>query len=153
MKYKAILVALLITTCTAWLQPITGEADSLEFKKDRVIYSGNVRLTRGKAVLKADRVIILLDKEGNPYRIIAEGGVFYQEGNRRASSRSAEYDLKKDTLVLKGDARVEEDKNLLEAEEIVYDRKNQTLRAVGDNSRVRTIYVEEEENEEIRHSP
>ncbi len=153
MRYKTFLTALLIASAIAGSQPITGEADSLEFLKDKVIYSGNVRLTRGESVLKADKVIIFLDKEGNPTKIVAEGGVNYVEGNRRASAKSAEYDLSRDTIVLRGDARVEEDKNLLEAEEIVYDRKNQTLKAVGDNSRVRTIYVEEEDNEKVRHSP
>ncbi|HIC97014.1 MAG TPA: lipopolysaccharide transport periplasmic protein LptA, partial [Aquificaceae bacterium] len=63
MKYKY-LIALLFLFAHLKAQPITGEAKKLEFEKDRIIYSGDVKLTRGESVLRADKVIILLNEEG-----------------------------------------------------------------------------------------
>ncbi len=143
MNRKLILLFSFIFTALA--QPITGEAKNLEFKKDRIIYTGNVKLTRGEAVLRADKVTILLDSEGKPFRLVAEGNVIYKEPGRKAVADFAEYDLKRETIVLRGSAKVEERKNVLEAEEIVYDKKNETLQAKGGEKGVRTIYVEEPE--------
>ncbi len=144
MRFRLFLSLAALFTSLLWAQPITGEAKSLEFKKDRIIYTGNVKLTRGESVLKADKVVILLDEKGKPTKMIATGNVRYYEPKRKSFSEYAEYDLRNEVIVLKGNARVEEDKNLLEAEEIVYDRKNGTLQAKGDKSKVRTIYIEEE---------
>ncbi len=150
MRYKLALLLLLVGI--SFSQPITGEAKKLEFRKDRIIYTGDVKLIRGESILRADRVEILLDEKGKPVKVVATGKVRYAETNRRAFSDYAEYDLKRDVILLKGRARVEEDKNILEAEEIVYDRKSGTLQARGKEGRVRTIYIEEEENEEIGHN-
>lgn len=149
MIYSVILLLTLLTFATS--QPITGEADSLIFQKDRLIYQGNVRLVRGEAVLRANKVTILLNEEGKPRKLIAEGNVLYTEPGRRATSAYAEYDLTAEVIILRGMARVEEEKNLIEAEEIVYDRRNNTLRASGKGKRVRTIYIEEEKDEEVGH--
>ncbi len=146
------LSALLLLAGISLSQPITGEARKLEFRKDRIIYIGDVKLVRGEAVLRADRVEILLDEEGRPLRIVATGSVSYREAGRRASSDYAEYDLKREVILLRGKVRVEEEKNVLEADEIVYDRKSGTLQAKGKEGRVRTIYIEEEENEKVGHN-
>ncbi|WP_457601420.1 lipopolysaccharide transport periplasmic protein LptA [Hydrogenivirga sp.] len=151
MRCRLILLTLLLYLW-GWAQPITGEAKNLEFKKDRIVYTGNVKLTRGDSVLHADKVVIFLDERGKPVKMVATGKVRYFEPRRKAFSRYAEYDLVKDVIILKGNARVEEDKNVLEADEIVYDKKNETLQAKGDKSKVRTIYIEEEKNEKIGHN-
>ncbi len=143
MRYKPLIVLFLLVGF-ALGQPITGEAKNLIFKEDRIIYEGNARLTRGEAELKADRVVIFLSKKGKPKKLVAEGSVRYEEPGRSATAEYAEYDLEKEVIFLRGKAVVEEDKNVLEADEIVYDRKNKTLQAKGENRRVRTIYIEEE---------
>ncbi len=151
MSFKLFLLLFLLLSLIK-AQPISGEANKLEFRKDRIIYIGNVRLSRGEAVLKADRVIIFLTEDGKPVKLVAEGNVYYEEGEKRAFSQYAEYDFKNEIIYLKGNARVEEGKNVLEADEIVYDRKNNTLRAEGEGKKVKTIYIEEEEDEKIGHS-
>ena len=144
MRFNLFLLLTFLPFFLSWTQPITGEAKKLEFKKDRIVYTGNVKLTRGESVLKADKVVIFLNEEGKPVKMVATGNVRYYEPKRKAFSSYAEYDLKRDLIVLKGKAKVEEEQNLLEADEIVYDRKNGTLKAKGDKSKVRTIYIEEE---------
>jgi len=142
MKYKY-LIALLFLFAYLKAQPITGEAKKLEFEKNRIIYSGDVKLTRGESVLRADKVIILLNEESKPIKLIATGNVLYTEPGRKATADYAEYDLGKELILLKGSARVEDERNLLEAEEIVYDRAKGTLRARSEKERVRTLYIEE----------
>jgi lipopolysaccharide export system protein LptA len=144
MRCKTILFLLLLFPLLSFAQPITGEADKLEFKKDRIIYHGNARLTRGETILKADRVTIFIGEDGKPRKLIAEGNVRYSEPQRKASADYAEYVFGREIIILRGRARVEEEKNVLEADEIVYDRKNETLSARGKNRKVRTIYIEEE---------
>lgn len=149
MRFDLLLLTILIFCISALCQPITGEAQKLEFKKDKIVYKGKVRLTRGESVLQADKVTILLDETGKPLKLIAEGNVLYTEPKRKATADYAEYDLRTETIILKGGAKVEEEKNVLEAEEILYDRRNQTLQAKGGDKRVRTIYIEEEKNEKV----
>ncbi len=141
MKFKTAFLILLLYTFS-FSQPITGEADKLEYRDNQIVYDGNVKLIRGEAVLKANRVTIFLDPQGKPIKIVALGNVRYEEPGRKAEAQYAEYDLHKDLIILKGNAKVEEERSILEAEEIIYDRKKQTLQASGD--RVRTIYIEEE---------
>ncbi len=150
MRFKSALSILILFFSLSQAQPITGEAKTLEFKDNRIIYTGNVKLVRGPSVLKADRVVIHLTEKGKPVKIVATGNVRYSEPGRKATSRYAEYDLIQEVIILKGEAHVEENNSILEADEIVYDRKRQTLQAKGD--RVRTIYIEEEGNEKVRHN-
>ncbi len=126
-------------------QPIVGEADSLTYERDRVIYSGNVRITRGNALLTANRVVIHLDENKRARMVEAEGNARYTEGNRRASANKMVYDLQNEVITLIGKARVEEGQNFVEADEIVYYRKEDRAVAVSKNSRVRTFYVEEKD--------
>ena len=153
-SYAYIIAAITLSTVGTTLsaEPITGEAQNLIFEKDKLIYENNVTLTKGDTLLKADKVIIHLDKNGQPSKIVAEGNVKYREKDRKAVSERAEYDLQREVIVLQGKARVEDNKNLIEAEEIVYHKKTNTLKALGKGGKVRTIYVEEEKNEKVRYN-
>lgn len=137
------LLLLLLTPLIMKAQPIVGEADRLNYEKDRIIYTGNVRLSRGNAILKADRVVIYLDENKKAKHAEAEGNVRYEEGNRRAFADRMHYDFVRDIITLTGKARVEDGQNFVEAEEIVYYRKEDRAVAVSKKSRVRTFYVEE----------
>ncbi|MFN3813413.1 MAG: lipopolysaccharide transport periplasmic protein LptA [Aquificaceae bacterium] len=130
-------------------QPILGEADKLTYEKDKIVYTGNVKLTKGNAVLTADKVVLYLDDKGKPKKAQAEGNVKYIEGDRRAYATSAEYDFQDDVIKLFGNAKVEDKKNFVEADEIIYYRKENRAIAVSKGSRVRTFYVEEKD-EKVR---
>ncbi|MGC8853211.1 MAG: lipopolysaccharide transport periplasmic protein LptA [Hydrogenobacter sp.] len=135
----------------AMSEPILGEADNLTYEKDRIIYTGNVKMTRGKGVLTADKVVIYLDDKRKPKKAEAEGNVKYVEGTRRAFADRAEYDFQTEVLKLFGNARVEDDKNFVEADEIVYYKKEDRAIAISKSKRVRTFYVEEK-SEKVRDS-
>lgn len=130
-------------------QPILGEADRLTYEKDRIVYTGNVKLTKGNAMLTADKVVVYLDEKGKAKRAQAEGNVKYLEGDRRAHAASVEYDFQDDVIKLFGNAKVEDKKNFVEADEIIYYRKENRAIAISKGSRVRTFYVEDKD-EKVR---
>ncbi len=130
-------------------QPILGEADKLTYEKDRIVYTGNVKLTKGNAILTADKVVVYIDEKGKPKRAQAEGNVKYVEGDRRAHATSVEYDFQNDVIKLFGNAKVEDNKNFVEADEIIYYKKENRAIAISKGSRVRTFYVEDKD-EKVR---
>jgi len=142
---RKILFFLSLIASFAFSQPIAGEGDQLTYEKDRIIYTGNVKLTRGNALLTANKVIIYLDENRKARLMEAEGNVKYVEGNRRAFADRMIYDLREEVITLKGRARVEEGPNFVEAEEIVYYKKEDRAVAISKGSRVRTFYVEEKD--------
>lgn len=142
MKWKAFIL-LLSFIGFSLSQTITGEANSLEFLKDRLIYKRNVILHRDSSTLKADEVVILLDKENKPYKLIAKGNVKFRENGRKAEAEFAEYDLRKEIIHLKGNAKIEENGRVVEADEIIIYKREKRLVAKGKGKRVRTVYVEE----------
>ena len=143
MKLKVFIV-LLSFIALGFSQSITGEANILEFSNNKLIYKGNVKLIRGSSVLKADEVIIILDKDSKPVKIIAKGKVKVIEDSRKSYADYVEYDIKKDVIYMKGNAKIVEGSRILEADEIFLYRKENRLTAKGITKRVRTVYVEEE---------
>ncbi|WP_461832626.1 LptA/OstA family protein [Aquifex sp.] len=142
MKLKAFILTLSLVGI-AFSQAITGEADSLVYTRDKLIYKGNVKLIRDGSVLKADEVIIYLDKEGKPLKIVAKGKVSILEDNRKSFSDYLEYDLKKDIVYMRGNAKIVEGKKVLEADEIYIYGKEKKIVAKGEKNRVRSVFVEE----------
>lgn len=146
-----LLLAGLLFFKLATSEPILGEADNLTYEKDKIIYTGNVKITRGKGVLTANKVVIYLDDKRKPKKAEAEGNVKYVEGVRKAFADRAEYDFQTEVLKLFGNAKVEDDKNFVEADEIVYYKKEDRAIAISKSKRVRTFYVEEK-SEKVRDS-
>jgi len=136
---------LLLVFIFAYSQPILAEADRMVYEKNSIIYIGNVRVIKGNEVLTADKVIIYLDENRKANSAEAEGKVLYRDEKRTAKADKAFYDFKKDIVQLIGNARVEEGPNFVEADEIIYYRKEERAIAVSKNKRVRSFYVEEKE--------
>ena len=143
MKWKALILLLSFSTLLYAQSSITGESDELIYLENKLIYKGNVRLIRDSSVLRAEKVEIILNKEGKPVKIVAKGNVRIIEPNRKVFADYAEYDLTKDVIYLKGSAKIQEKTRVLEAEEITIYRKENRLVAKGGKKRVKTVYLEE----------
>lgn len=139
------LLVLLILFIFAYSQPILAEADRMVYEKNSIIYIGNVKMTKGNELLTADKVIIYLDENKKANSAEAEGKVFYTDGKRIAKADKAFYDFKKDIVQLISNAKVEEGSNFVEADEIIYYRKEERAIAISKNKKVRSFYVEEKE--------
>ncbi len=129
----------------AYSQQILVEADRMIYEKNSIIYTGNVKITKGNELLTAEKVIIYLDENKKASSAEAEGRVIYRDEKRIAKGDRATYDFKKDIVHLIGNARVEEGPNFVEADEIIYYRKEDRAMATSKERRVRTFYVEEKE--------
>jgi lipopolysaccharide export system protein LptA len=136
---------LLMLFIFAYSQPILAEADRMVYEKNSIIYIGNVKITKGNEVLTADKVIIYLDENRKANSAEAEGKVLYRDEKRTAKADKAFYDFKKDIVQFIGNARVEEGPNFVEADEIIYYRKEERAIALSKNRKVRSFYVEEKE--------
>jgi lipopolysaccharide export system protein LptA len=136
---------LLLVFIFAYPQPILAESDRMVYEKNSIIYIGNVKITKGNEVLTADKVIIYLDENKKANSAEAEGKVLYRDEKRTAKADKAFYDFKKDIVQLIGNARIEEGPNFVEADEIIYYRKEERAIALSKNKRVRSFYVEEKE--------
>ncbi len=146
------IISLLLFIGIVFPQSIKVEADKLIYEGNKMIYKGNAVLKKDKGVLKADTIIIYMDEEGKAEKVLAKGNAIYEEENRKATAEEITHDLSKNVIILKGRARVEEGRNYIEAEEIVYYIDTGRAIAEGHGSRVRTFYVEEREDEEVRYS-
>ena len=142
MKWKALTLLLSLSALLFAQSSITGESDELIYLENKLIYKGNVRLIRDSSVLRAEKVEIILNEEGKPVKVIARGKVKIIEPERKVFADYAEYDLIKDIIYLKGNAKIQEKTRVLEAEEVTIYKQENKLVAKGSKKRVRTVYLE-----------
>ncbi len=147
-----IVISILTFTLISFAQSIEVEADRLIYEDSRMIYEGKAVLKKDKGTLKADRIIVFMGKEGRAEKIVAKGNAVYKEDGKKAYAKEITHDLSKNVIILKGQAKVEEGKNYIEAEEIIYYVNTGKAIAKGNGGRVKMFYVEEEKDEEVGHS-
>jgi len=134
-------------------QPITVEADRLEMDNASGTshYQGNVVMTQGGLVLRADSVT--LNSKGSALQLaVANGSPVYLERPDpetgeviKASASHMEYQIAKGLLEMSGQARLLRGKDEFSGEHIVYELDNRIVRATGkskegeEGGRVRVI--------------
>ncbi|MGC9188210.1 MAG: lipopolysaccharide transport periplasmic protein LptA [Sulfurihydrogenibium sp.] len=127
-------------------EPIVINADKLEYNnKERLaIYSGNVDVKKGNFNLKADVVKIYLDDKGDVSKIYAIGNVYFQKENKWGKSKEGEYYKDKNLIILKGNAEVHQDDNVVEGDEIQYYIDEERAIAISKSNRVRSVIFPKE---------
>ncbi|WP_457639421.1 lipopolysaccharide transport periplasmic protein LptA [Persephonella sp.] len=127
-------------------KPVVIEADTLEYDKNRqvIVYKGNVVVKKEDFTLWSDLLKIFLNKEGDIEKILAIGNVRFVKGDRKGKSEEAEYFKDKNYIILKGNAQLQQNNNIIEGDEIVYYIDSEKAEVVGKNKRVRTIFFPEE---------
>jgi len=154
LKYLIILMLIFVNFSSVIAEkdnkPIVIEADTLEYnKKDNfILYKGNVIVKKGDFTLRSDILKIFLDSKGDIQKIIAIGNVKFVKGNRKGKSDEAEYYKDKNYIVLKGNAQLQQDNNIIEGDEIIYYIDSEKAEVVGKKKRVRTIFFPEEGKKE-----
>jgi len=121
-------------------QPIEVSANqaTLDDKQSLAVYEGNVVLTQGTLIIKADKLTIKAAINGQVDEVIATGELaeFTQtpEPNKDPIVAKAEhitYSVAQEKIVLTRSASVVQNKNLFQGNIITYDIKQQKLRASG----------------------
>jgi lipopolysaccharide export system protein LptA len=120
-------------------KPIEIEADSLTTNDAKKIstYTGNVILTQGTLVIRADKLVVREDKDGfqhgtstgNPttFRQKMEGKDEYIQG----SAQRIEYDGRMDKVQLYGKAWVKRGEDIVHGDYIMYDASAEYAEVIG----------------------
>ncbi|SDJ65662.1 lipopolysaccharide transport periplasmic protein LptA [Microbulbifer yueqingensis] len=135
-------------------QPVKVNAQKLEANrgKNLSVYSGNVVITQGSLQIRADRVEVHGNPEGEIRRVIAIGNPahFQQQMQQsqnlvKARAKRIEFKVNSDELQLTGEAYVDRDGNTLSAEKIDYDLNSEKMQAQGQagDGRVEMIWKPE----------
>ncbi len=122
-------------------EPILIEAKELVYnkKENTAVYKGNVTVKKGDLTINAEKMIIYLSENGDISRIFAEGNVRFKKGNRSGRSKKAEYIKEKDTIVLIDKAKLIQDQNIIEGDEIIYHLGTEVAEVKGKDNKVRTV--------------
>jgi lipopolysaccharide export system protein LptA len=140
--------------------PITVTADRMEYYSDRdiVIFTGNALAIRGDITLSARRMEVTLgqgveSEENSVKKIVAEGDVTFRHvdpetgSERFATGEKGEYLSDGEKVVLTGDPRVWEGKNVVTGEEMTFyiDESRFVVRGAKGKPAGLTIYQEKKE--------
>jgi len=127
-------------------QPVKVSADNLEANRSKnlSVYSGNVVITQGSLQIRADRVEVHGNAQGEINRVVATGrpAHFQQQVEEstnpvKAKAKRIEFLVGSDSLQLTGEAHVDRDGNTLSAERIDYDLKSEQMKAQGRSNKER----------------
>lgn len=147
MKNKWLLAVFLLLSLSARAekadkeQPIHIDADRIQIDDAKKIstFEGNVVLTQGTLIIKADKVVVTQDDEGNKhataysalrpvyFRQKREGYDEYVEGE----GDRAEYDSKTDTVEFFGNAYVKRGQDIVKGNYISYNSNTEFFKSEG----------------------
>ncbi len=144
---------------TALPKNIRITSDSLTYSQDKrsVAFTGNVHVARQDFELWAKRLIVFLRPDQKVTgaatarameKIIAEGGVRLQSGERVATAEKVVYSAANETLRLTGSPFLREGKNELRGEVVVLRLKENTSEVLGGKKRVEAVFFPEEKGSE-----
>ena len=120
-------------------QEMIVNADSADVQLDEdnhpvaIELEGNVSIEDVTMRFTAKKMTVHLDKNNKPINIEAVGGVTVRklDGSGSASGETGRYDAELDTVVLKGNCVILQEKNTIRGEQVVYDRKTGKIKLKG----------------------
>ncbi|WP_428608117.1 lipopolysaccharide transport periplasmic protein LptA [Sedimenticola sp.] len=118
-------------------QPIYIEADGVDIDDRSGIstYKGNVVLTQGSIILKADKVTVTQRKEQNDQIEAVGNPVTFQQdtegdkGTIKGRAKKAEYFANSEIINMTGDAVLTQGKDTFKSDRIIYDRARAVVKA------------------------
>ena len=161
-----LLLVLTLAPAGAWAatsdrqQPLEVESDRkhTDYPAGQAVYEGRVIIRQGRMLTHADKAILTL-RDGQLQRLQLEGKpVTYQDVDEQGlpiSGQALQMDYlinakKGDTLTLRGQAKIERNKDSLSSERIEYNLQTEVMDAgAGTGDRVRMI-LQPRPNEESR---
>lgn len=130
--------------------PVEIESQQLEIiqQEKKSVFSGNVVATQGDMTLSADQLIVFFVEENEIDRLEAVGHVRFSQLDRIATSEKAVYHQQDGILLLLGDAKVQQGKNLVSGEEITfYVQENRSVVKGSSQKRVKAVIVQEQKKD------
>lgn len=127
--------------------PVEIQSQQLEMlqQENKSIFSGDVIVTQGDMTLSADQLIVFFIEDNQIERLEANGKVRFSQLDRVATSEKAVYRQSEGILLLLGNARVQQGKNLVSGDEITfYVVENRSVVKGSSQKRVKAVIVQEE---------
>jgi len=121
---------------------ITSERLDFDYRNRRTLFRGGVQVKQGDIVMKSDTLVVKyqeVDDQQKLSEVAAEGHVTITQGARRATGDRAVFEQSTRTLVLTGNARLEEGSNQLNGDTIIVYPDESRMEVKGQNSRVKLV--------------
>ncbi|MBI2963518.1 MAG: lipopolysaccharide transport periplasmic protein LptA [Deltaproteobacteria bacterium] len=121
---------------------ITSEKLDFDYKARRVVFHGNVEVVQGQIHLRSDVLTVDYLQAGDGQQlkeVTADGHVAITQGPKKATGKRAVFDQSNRTLVLSGDAVLEEGANQVNGDQIVVHPDDSRMEVLGQNRRVKVI--------------
>lgn len=107
---------------------VTADKLTFDYIKKFALFENNVLVNDPRLQLSADRLTIIFTEDGGAQTIKAEGKVLLTQGEKKARSDVATYDVVSGKIVLAGGPpQVMQGRNILEGEVITFWRDEQKL--------------------------
>lgn len=126
------LLSLLVLPGTAWSESsgVSDRGQPLEITSNRlesdgglrqVVFLGNVVAKQGSLTIKASKLVVYYQGEGNQVsKVEAIGDVTITKDNRIATGGRGVYEVGNETIVMTGSPRVQQGENSVEGDEIAF---------------------------------
>lgn len=131
-------------------QPLEIQSQQLEIfqQKKQSVFSGDVVAVQEDMTLTTDRLTVFFIDDNTVDYLEAVGSVKFTQLDRTATADKAVYRQADEVLTLLGDARVQQGKNVVSGEEIVFFvRENRSVVKSSSKQRVKAVIVQEEKKE------
>ena len=143
MKYLILLLLLTKIGLTQDEQiPIEISADKMEWDryKSIAIAIGNAKAVQGKRIILAEKIIANINSASPSKEIVALEAIgdvrFFREGEE-ARGKEALYDLKKETIIIKGNVSLKKEDNIMLGEELLIDFRSGISQIEGYKNKTR----------------
>jgi len=130
-------------------KPVEILADTMEWNKQlgQAIAIGNAKAIQGESILKADKIIAILDKANNQKitQLLANGNVKFLRDKQLATGDKATYHLNQDKVIITGNVKLERDNNIIKGEKLIIDFITGLSKMEGSksNQKVKMKYITE----------
>jgi lipopolysaccharide export system protein LptA len=121
---------------------ITSEKLDFDYKNRRTVFHGDVDVIQGDVHLQSDVLTVDYAQVGDKQElkeVTAEGHVTITQGPKKATGNHAVFDQGSRTVVLTGNAVLEEGSNQVNGDRIVVHPDDSRMEVLGENRRVKVI--------------
>lgn len=101
-------------------EPVDITGDTAEFQDNNAVWTGNVRVVQGEALLTSERLEAVLTDEGDFETITATGSVRYSNGKEAITGGRAVFNDAERTIVITENVIVTQGKQVMSAGKITY---------------------------------
>ena len=128
MKIFNIIIFSFLLTKTLYCEdkkPIEILADTMEWNNQlgQAVAIGNAKAIQGESIIKADKIIAVLDKTDNQKitKLLANGNVEFLKDKQLATGDKAIYHLDQEKVIITGNVKLERDNNIVKGEKLIID--------------------------------